>query len=80
MSFSPSLPGYEGVRLIHTLNPATGRTLVAFHITAPLDAGPLQAAHKKLIAACVSRLKPASTATGCIPKPPRPSPCACSTS
>ncbi|PKO64707.1 MAG: peroxidase [Betaproteobacteria bacterium HGW-Betaproteobacteria-16] len=56
MSFFPSLPADAGVRHILTLNPEAGRALVAFHTAALRNAGPLEPAHKELIAAYVSGL------------------------
>lgn len=56
MSFFPSLPGDAGVRHILTLNPEAGRALIALHTAALRNAGPLEPAHKELIAAYVSGL------------------------
>ncbi|MCU0955773.1 MAG: peroxidase-related enzyme [Hydrogenophaga sp.] len=56
MSFFPSLPPDAGVRHILTLNPEAGRALIAFHTAALRNAGPLEPAHKELIAAYVSGL------------------------
>ncbi len=56
MSFFSSLPQDAGVRHILTLNREAGRALVAFHTAALRNAGPLEPAHKELIAAYVSGL------------------------
>lgn len=56
MTFFSSLPADAGVRHILTINPEAGRALVAFHTAALRNAGPLEPAHKELIAAYVSGL------------------------
>ena len=73
MSYFKSLGENTGVCRIVACDPAAGRALIYFHVTAPRNASGLPSADKKRIAACASGLNACHFCYGVTPRPLRPS-------